>query len=99
MYAKPGELMVRADEPGPLMATRLRANIFWMATAPLVRGRRYVLRMGAARVPVELESVLSVLDEQGLESVTGAAQVERHDVAEVVSVSYTHLTLPTILRV
>jgi bifunctional enzyme CysN/CysC len=84
VYAKPGELMVRADEPAPLVADRLRANIFWMATAPLVRGRRYVLRMGAARVPVELESVLSVLDSQELQSVTGAAQVERHDVAEVV---------------
>jgi bifunctional enzyme CysN/CysC len=84
VYAKPGELMVRADEPEPLVATRLRANIFWMNTAPLMRGRRYVLRMGAARVPVELESVLSVLDEQELESVTGAGQVERHDVAEVV---------------
>jgi len=84
VYAKPGELMVRADEAGPLVATRLRANVFWMNSAPLVRGRRYVLRMGAARVPVELESVLSVLDEQELESVTGAAQVERHDVAEIV---------------
>jgi bifunctional enzyme CysN/CysC len=49
-----------------------------------VRGRRYVLRLGAARVPVELESVLSVLDEQELESVTGAGQVERHMVAEVI---------------
>jgi len=84
VYAKPGELMVRADQPEPLIATRIRANIFWMNTAPLVRGRRYVLRMGAARVPVELESVLSVLDEQELESVTGAGQVERHMVAEVI---------------
>ena len=83
VYAKPGELMVRADEPGPLIATRIRANIFWMSQAPLARGRRYVLRMGAARVAAELESVLSVLDEQELESVTGAGQVERHDVAEV----------------
>jgi bifunctional enzyme CysN/CysC len=84
VYAKPGELMVRADEPVPQMATRIRANIFWMNTAPLVRGRRYLLRLGAARVAVELESVLSVLDEQELESVTGAGQVERHDVAEVI---------------
>ncbi len=84
VYAKPGEMMVRADEPAPLIATRLRANVFWMGTAPLIRGRRYVLRMGAARVPVELESVMSVLDEQELQSVTGAAQVERHAVAEVI---------------
>jgi bifunctional enzyme CysN/CysC len=84
VYAKPGELMVRADQAEPVIATRIRANVFWMNQAPLIRGRRYVLRMGAARVPVELESVLSVLDEQELESVAGAAQVERHDVAEVV---------------
>ena len=84
VYAKPGELLVRADQPEPLMATRIRANIFWMNTAPFVRGRRYVLRMGAARVAAELEQVLSVLDEQELESVTGAGQVERHMVAEVI---------------
>ena len=40
VYAKPGELLVRADQPKPLMATRIRANIFWMNTAPLIRGRR-----------------------------------------------------------
>lgn len=84
VYAKPGELLVRAGEPEPLIATRIRANIFWMNTAPLVRGRRYVLRLGAARVAAELEEVISVLDEQELESVTGAGQVERHDVAEVI---------------
>ena len=84
VYAKPGELLVRADQPEPLMATRIRANIFWMNTAPFIRGRRYVLRMGAARVAAELEQVISVLDEQELESVTGAGQVERHMVAEVI---------------
>jgi bifunctional enzyme CysN/CysC len=84
VYAKPGELLVRADQPEPVTATRIRANVFWMAQAPLVRGRRYVLRMGAARVAAELEEVISVLDEQELESVTGGGQVERHEVAEVI---------------
>jgi bifunctional enzyme CysN/CysC len=84
VYVKPGELMVRTDEPEPRVATRLRANVFWMGTAPLVRGRRYLLRLGGARVPVELESVMSVLDEQELESVTGAGEVRRHQVAEIV---------------
>ncbi|NLE22009.1 MAG: adenylyl-sulfate kinase [Actinobacteria bacterium] len=84
VYAKPGELMVRADEPEPLVATRIRANVFWMNSAPLRKGRRYVLRMGAARVAAELEDVISVLDEQELESVAGGGQVERHEVAEVI---------------
>ena len=52
--------MVRADQPEPLMATRIRANIFWMNTAPLDprapvraahgrRPRRRRARVGAQR--------------------------------------------------
>ena len=84
VYAKPGELVVREGEPLPHVATRLRATVFWMATAPLLKGRRFALRIGAARVPVELEEVLSVLDASELRSVSGATQVARHDVAEVI---------------
>lgn len=84
VYVKPGELMVRADQPAPQVATRIRANVFWMGTAPLVAGRPYLLRIGTAKVPVELDEVISVLDASELHSVAGASQVERHDVAEVV---------------
>lgn len=84
VYAKPGELLVREGEPLPEVATRLRATVFWMGVAPLVKGRRYALRIGAARVPVQLDDVLSVLDATELRSVSGASHVERHDVAEVV---------------
>ena len=48
IYIKPGELMVRADERPARLGTRLRANIFWMSRSPLVRGRRYKLKLGAA---------------------------------------------------
>lgn len=84
VYAKPGEFVVREDEPRPEVATRLRTNLFWMGIAPLVVGRRYTLRMGTAKVPVELERVLTVLDASELHSVKSSAQVERHEVAEVV---------------
>jgi len=75
---------VRADEPPAEVTDRFRANIFWMGRAPLVPGRRYVLRIGAARVPMELESVLGVLDASELTTDTAATSVERHGVAEVV---------------
>lgn len=84
VYVKPGELVARVDQPEPSVSDRIRANVFWMGVAPLVKGRRYTLRMGAARVPVELEEVLSVLDASQLTSTDGATQVERHDVAEVI---------------
>jgi len=84
VYARPGELVTRADELAPHVTTRLRANVFWMGTAPLVRGRRYTLRIGTATVPAELAEVLSVLDASEFSSVVGKRQVDRHDVAEVV---------------
>lgn len=84
VYVKPGELVVRQGEPEPAVTRRFRANVFWMGLAALVKGRRYVLRLGTAKVPVELEEVLSVLDAEDLSSASGAAQVERHAVAEVV---------------
>lgn len=84
VYARPGEFLARADEPAPEVTTRLRANVFWMGTAPLVPGRRYTLRLGTAKVPVELVEVLNVLDASELSSVAGKRQVDRHDVAEVV---------------
>ena len=83
IYIKPGELMCRADEEPARVGTRLRANLFWMGRAPMVQGRRYKLKLGAARLPVELTRVLSVLDASELSSVQGKPQIDRHDVAEV----------------
>lgn len=84
VYVHPRELVSRVAEVQPEVTTRIRANVFWMASTPLMIGRRYALRLGASAVSVELESVLSVLDASELESVAGASQVERHDVAEVI---------------
>lgn len=83
IYIKPGELMCRADEAPARVGTRFRANIFWMGRAPMVPGKRYKLKLGAARAAVELSQVLSVLDASELNSVHIKRQIDRHDVAEV----------------
>jgi bifunctional enzyme CysN/CysC len=84
VYVKPGELVARVDEPLPTVTSRFRATVFWMGSAPLASGRRYLLRAGAARVPVELDEVLSAPDASKLHSAEGATQVERHELAEVI---------------
>jgi len=84
IYIRRGELMVREDEPAPWTGTRFRATIFWMGAAPLVPGRRYPMKIGAARVPVEVAEILHVLDASEMTSVAGKQQVDRHDVAECV---------------
>jgi bifunctional enzyme CysN/CysC len=82
VYAKPGELLCRADQPPPRVGTRFRANLFWMGRNPLVPNRAYKLKLGAARVQVRLVSVLRVLDAAETRTVQAKPNVERHDVAE-----------------
>ena len=84
IYIKPGELMVRDDETPPHIGSRFRVNLFWMGHAPMIRGKTYKLKLGAARVPVKLAEVLNVLDASELSSVQNKQQVDRHDVAECV---------------
>ncbi|MBF0594619.1 MAG: adenylyl-sulfate kinase [Candidatus Omnitrophica bacterium] len=84
IYIKPGELMVRAQDPGPKVSMRLRANVFWMGRSPLIKGKSYKLKMGAARVQARLVEIVQVLDAAELRQTSTKTQVERHDVAEVV---------------
>jgi bifunctional enzyme CysN/CysC len=83
VYVRPGELMVRADEPQPRSSTRLEANLFWLSPNPMVVGRRYKLKLHAARAAAYLTAVHTVIDASDLTTVTKRRQIERHDVAQV----------------
>ncbi|MFB3893680.1 MAG: GTP-binding protein [Phycisphaerae bacterium] len=83
VYIKPGEVLCRADEPQPKVTSRLRANIFWLGRQPMVPLRRYKMKLGAARVPVWLTELHTVIDASRLENVSRGRQIDRHDVAEV----------------
>jgi len=84
IYLTPGELMCRSGETGPGLATRFRANLFWLGKSPMLPGKRYKLKIGSARRPVELVQVQNVIDAGDLSSVRGKQQIDRHDVAECV---------------
>ncbi|HMA93743.1 MAG TPA: GTP-binding protein [Polyangiaceae bacterium] len=84
IYVKPGELMVREDDETTVVTTRIRATVFWMGRAPLITDKKYVLKIGAAKVPVELREVKRVVDASELASETTKTQLDRHDVGEVV---------------
>ena len=88
VYIKPGELMVRADEPQPRSSTKLEANLFWLSPNPMVMGKRYKLKLHATRAAAYLTQVHAVIDASDLSTVANRRQVERHDVA--------HVTLETL---
>ncbi len=83
VYVKPGELMVRADEPPPQASTSLRANLFWLSPNAMVMGKRYKLKLHASRSAAYLTAVHMVIDASDLTTATNRQQVERHDVAQV----------------
>ncbi len=84
IYARRGELMVRADEPAPQVSRRFKVNLFWMGTAPMVKNKAYKVKLGASRSTIQLVDILNVLDASELSSVSNKQQVDRHDVAECV---------------
>ena len=88
LYVRPGEVMYRVGERAPRVGTTFRGNLFWLGRNPLVRGRRYRLKLATTRVTAHVKEIVRVLDAASLES-RGSdrelpAHVGRHDVAECV---------------
>jgi bifunctional enzyme CysN/CysC len=81
VYVQPGELMVKTNEPQPRSSTKLEANLFWLSPNPMVMGKRYKLKLHAARAAAYLTAVHTVIDASNLTSVANRRQIERHDVA------------------
>lgn len=84
IYIKPGEMMCRKGEPMPRVGRRFRVNMFWMGRPPMVKDKRYKLKVGAMAVQAELAEINHVLDASELTTVANKEQIDRHDVAEVV---------------
>ncbi len=84
IYLQAGELMCKADEPRAKVNTHLKVNIFWMGRQPMVKNKRYKIKLGAVRMPVWLTEITTVLDASELTTDSNRRQIERHDVAECV---------------
>ncbi len=55
-----------------------------MNRKPLVRGRRYLLKLATSRVPVHVREIVQVLDAGTLDYASAKEQVRRYEVAECV---------------
>ncbi len=84
IYIRPGEMMVRVDQKQPKVGSQLRINIFWMARQPMIKNKRYKLKLATTKVSVWLREVVNVLDASELTTDFNRQQIERHDVAECV---------------
>jgi bifunctional enzyme CysN/CysC len=82
VYIRPGEILCRADEPLPVATTQLRVNLFWLSPQPMIKSKRYKMKLSSARAPVWLTDITTVLDASELTTSSNREQIERHDVAE-----------------
>lgn len=84
LYIKRGEIMCRSNQEQVTVASKFRANIFWMGKSPLVQDKKYKLKIATARATVRLIEVVSGIDATTLSPIQGKQQVDRHDVAECI---------------
>ena len=84
-----GETVSHAEQP-PIETDVFRAWLFWLGRTPLRAGRRCTLRLGAAAVAVEVQSIDRVIDpdepggQDGQDDGEAKSEVGRDGIAEVV---------------
>lgn len=79
-----GELISRSDQLPPKVASRFRADLFWLGGRPAATGKRYVLKLATSEVPVRIERIVRIIDASSLKVAHGRKQVRPREIAECV---------------
>lgn len=75
--------MASHEEEAPVETDVFRARLFWLGREPLSVGKTYKLKLNTFEARVQVQEIERIIDTTDL-SATGASQVERNQVAEVV---------------
>ncbi|MCD4671742.1 MAG: adenylyl-sulfate kinase [Anaerolineaceae bacterium] len=84
IYIQRGEVAALAHEPPPQVSSRLRVSLFWLGKKPMLPKKQYVLKLGMARVKVQIEQILRVIDASDVAVSVQKNKIELHDVAECI---------------
>lgn len=71
------------DDARPIEANRFRAEIFWLAEAPLRKDKQYVLRLATQEVKAQVSAIEQVMDSSTLATSSGPEEVARNEVGRV----------------
>lgn len=82
IYIKRGQVAARADEPAPRVASRIRVSLFWLGKHPLLPKKQYFLKLGTAKVKMQIETIHQIIDASDYANETNKNVIEHHDVAE-----------------
>jgi len=82
IFVERGELVSGTGNP-PVETDVFRARVFWLGRNPLVVGSQYKMKLATGEANITVQSIEQIIDTSDL-SHSGAEQVERNQVAEVV---------------
>ncbi|GHT07555.1 hypothetical protein FACS1894139_16040 [Planctomycetales bacterium] len=81
IYVKRGEVMIKSNETAPVaVAQKIRANVIWLGAAPLTFQKKFLLKLGAAKVEARLDGIERLLGENA----NSPTELRRHDCGAVV---------------
>lgn len=78
-----GDMLVAADEPEPVLARQLLADLCWLDPEPLATTRKYVLRHGTSTVFARVKRIDRVLDIETLSHGVDAATLAMNAIGRV----------------
>lgn len=84
IYVKRGMLLTKVNDLQPKCTSRLIVSIFWLGQKHLLKGKKYILKYGSARVSFFLEEIKKVINASNLQSMENTSVVEYHSVAECI---------------
>lgn len=79
-----GYIITKPNEEQPLIANKLKANIFWMDKIPLKKGERINLRCTTQEVMCEIDSITNIINSSTLKNKESKEEVEDKEAAEVI---------------
>ncbi|MCD6356575.1 MAG: adenylyl-sulfate kinase [Anaerolineaceae bacterium] len=83
VFVKRGEIAFLKNEPKPAAASLLKVRLFWLGKQPLVKNKKYIFKLGSAKVEMQVEEIERVLDASTLKA-KKSNEVKRNDIAKCI---------------
>ncbi|KMT23321.1 GTP-binding protein [Clostridium cylindrosporum] len=81
-FNKRGEIVTKGDIV-PTVSNILSANLFWLGKSPLVKNKKYKLKLATQEVECEVIAINKVVDAATLETLKDSQEVKKNDVSEI----------------
>ncbi len=82
-FNKRGEIISHKSS-NPIIGDTFNANLFWMGKEPLLKNKKYKLKLATSEVECEILEIKRVVDASTLQTIENGESVNRNDVGEVI---------------